>query len=63
MLQLVTSNPAESNLTLLFTRRRHRGWGGAVGGGGLMEPHADLGAGQLGHGDDRDAFEPRQVGI
>ena len=37
------------------------GWGGAVGAGGLISPSADLGAGQLGHGDDRDAFEPRQV--
>ncbi|GBF93212.1 hypothetical protein Rsub_05944 [Raphidocelis subcapitata] len=37
------------------------GWGGAVGAGGFANPSADLGAGQLGHGDDRDAHEPRQV--
>jgi alpha-tubulin suppressor-like RCC1 family protein len=37
------------------------GWGGAVGGGGLLSPNEDLGAGQLGLGDDRDAHEPGQV--
>lgn len=37
------------------------GWGGAVGAGGMINPSEDLGAGQLGLGDDRDAFEPRQV--
>lgn len=37
------------------------GWGGAVGAGGLITPNDDLGAGQLGHGDDRDKFEPLQV--
>ncbi|KAI8464458.1 MAG: regulator of chromosome condensation 1/beta-lactamase-inhibitor protein II [Monoraphidium minutum] len=37
------------------------GWGGAVGAGGLAAPSADLGAGQLGLGDDRDRFEPSQV--
>jgi alpha-tubulin suppressor-like RCC1 family protein len=37
------------------------GWGGAVGAGGLMSPADDLGAGQLGHGDDRDRDVPTQV--
>jgi hypothetical protein len=37
------------------------GWGGAVGGGGLTNPNEDLGAGQLGLGDNLDAHEPRQV--
>ncbi|KAF8058855.1 Herc6 [Scenedesmus sp. PABB004] len=38
------------------------GWGGAVGSGGLVSgPGADLGAGQLGHGDDMDGYDPRQV--
>lgn len=37
------------------------GWGGAPGGGGLMAPDADLGAGQLGLGEDRDVHDPTQV--
>ena len=38
------------------------GWGGAVGGGGLVAgPSYDLGAGQLGLGDDMDQYEPQQV--
>lgn len=37
------------------------GWGGAVGAGGMVSRHADLGAGQLGHGDDCDVHEPKQV--
>jgi alpha-tubulin suppressor-like RCC1 family protein len=37
------------------------GWGGAPGGGGLLSPNEDLGGGQLGLGDDRDAHEPAQV--
>lgn len=36
------------------------GWGGAVGGGGFTGDY-DLGAGQLGHGDDMDQHEPKQV--
>lgn len=35
------------------------GWGGAVGAAGFMS--SDLGAGQLGHGDEMDYHEPRQV--
>jgi hypothetical protein len=38
------------------------GWGGAVGSGGFLSPGADLGAGQLGHGDDWDQYDPKQVG-
>eukprot|EP00775_Hariotina_reticulata_P010632 gene10632-10790_t len=38
------------------------GWAGAVGGGGLVAgPSYDLGAGQLGLGDDMDQYEPQQV--
>ncbi|WIA39600.1 hypothetical protein OEZ86_005684 [Tetradesmus obliquus] len=37
------------------------GWGGAVGSGGFLSPGADLGAGQLGHGDDSDQYDPKQV--
>lgn len=38
------------------------GWGGAVGAGGLVGGSSyDLGAGQLGHGDDGDVYEPKQV--
>ena len=37
------------------------GWGGAVGSAGLMGGGYDLGAGQLGLGDDMDYHEPRQV--
>lgn len=35
------------------------GWGGAVGSAGFLS--ADLGAGQLGHGDEMDYHEPKQV--
>ena len=35
------------------------GWGGAVGGAGFGS--SDLGAGQLGHGDEMDYHEPKQV--
>lgn len=35
------------------------GWGGAVGAAGFMS--TDLGAGQLGHGDEMDYHEPKQV--
>jgi alpha-tubulin suppressor-like RCC1 family protein len=35
------------------------GWGGAVGSAGFSS--ADLGAGQLGHGDEMDYHEPKQV--
>lgn len=37
------------------------GWGGAVGGGGLLDKYADLGGGQLGLGDDLDQHTPVQV--
>ena len=32
-----------------------------MGGGGFISPNYDLGAGQLGQGDDADCFEPQQV--
>eukprot|EP00877_Chromochloris_zofingiensis_P002433 jgi/Chrzof1/12190/Cz06g24160.t1 len=37
------------------------GWGGAVGSGGFYNPDADLGGGQLGHGDSMDYYAARQV--
>lgn len=37
------------------------GWGGAVGSAGLMGGATDLGAGQLGHGDEMDEHTPKQV--